>query len=574
MLMDNYYNRVIAKEEEQSALIKRMITDSDLLYLAKYVLRDKMEKAIPDIINVTLNKPAIFAANVIASLGATSEQTVVLSSKTSFDTHYVEEFQEAAFSSANNRLQKRGQTSLNNFSDVQLCIRGRGARRILFRRATEKDVADGIAKEVGEIIPDIISWDTRYVTGERGEDGMKWGAYHINRNWASTESQYGELMVKYGVMKEGEKKEKANILDVWTPDHNEVWIEGAQVLEQKHDYGFCPVVYEVVDLGYGNVLMDETRLQHEGESIFFMIRDVIPELNRLVSLLTTLNQKQLLGSMKNITADIQSEPPDFPKSMEVLNVENDLSPIDYGDARKSAEMVYTILENALQQGSISDIDLGNLNFPMSAVALVTVGEGRDQVYLPRLNAKALLNQRTAEMFTRQILQIGESSIELGTAGHKRSFNTQKLEGEYETTYKYYTKSPKMDIARLTMGDAALKMGVDRETVYTDILQYEDPKGMIQKYYYELAEKLSPKVLMNRTIRKLTEMAEEDGDEDAAEDAYILQVELGASIDQTLTGGQGQIQPPQQQSSDILPLMGQGGKVGGVKPAPAEMPGGV
>lgn len=568
--MDTYYDKVKQKEDELSALYARMKTDYDLLSLRKYVLSDKNEKAIPDIINVTLNKPAIFAANVISSLGSTAQQTVVTSTKGSIDTHYIEEFQDAAFNAANLRLQKRGQASLNSFADIQLCIRGRGARRILFRLASKEDVANGDATKIGEIIPDITSWDTRFVTYEKGMNGLKWGAYHIDRNWNATEEQYGELMQKYGIYREGKNPVKANIADIWTEDHNEIWIEGKQVLEQGHDYGFCPVILEIVPLGYGNILMEEDRLQHEGESIFFMIRDVIPELNRLVSLLQTLNQRQLLGSMKYPTADTSQEPPDFPKSMEVVNVEEDLAPIDYGDARRSAEMVYSILEKSLQQGSITDTDLGNLNFPLSAVALVTVGEGKDKVYLPRLDTKAYLNQRTAEMFTKQILQIGESSIELGTPGHTRNFNLSKVEGEYETTYKYFVKSPQLDVAKITMGDAALKMGVDRETVYTDIMQYEDPKGMIQKYYYELAEKLSPNVLRNRTIIKLLEMAEDDDNEDAARDAQIMAAEIGASLEQIRQGVEVAPPEPQPSGEPMLPLLGGGGQVGGVAPKVASV----
>ena len=568
--MENYYDKVKGKEDELSALYSRMKTDYGLLNLQKYVLADKNEKAIPDIINVTLNKPAIFAANVISSLGSTSQQTVVESTKGSVDTHYIEEFQDAAFNAANLRLQKRGQASLNSFADIQLCIRGRAARRVLFRLATPEDVADGLAKEVGELIPDITSWDTRFVTYERGINGLKWGAYHIDRNWNATEEQYGELMQKYGVYKEGSTPEKANIADIWTEDHNEIWIEGKQVLEQGHDYGFCPVVLEVVPLGYGNILMEEDRLQHEGESIFFMIRDVIPELNRLVSLLQTLNQRQLLGSMKYPTGDITQEPPDFPKSMEVVNVEKDILPIDYGDARRSAEMVYSILERSLQQGSINDIDLGNLQFPLSAVALVTVGENRDKVYLPRLDTKAYLNQRTAEMFTKQILQFGGASVELGTPGHTRNFNLSKVEGEYETSYKYFVKSPQLDVAKITMGDAALNMGVDRETVYTDIMQYEDPKGMIQKYYYDLAEKLSPNVLRNRVIMKLLEMAEDDKNVDAARDAQIMAAEIGASLDQIKQGAEVAPPEPQPGGEPIIPLLGQGGAIGGTKPKVASV----
>ena len=122
--MDTYYDKVKSKEDELSALYARFKTDYDLLNLRKYVLSDIKGKAIPDIINITLNKPAIFAGNVISSLGSCSQQTVVTSSRGSIDTHYIEEFQDAAFNAANLRLQKRGQASLNSFADVQLCMHG------------------------------------------------------------------------------------------------------------------------------------------------------------------------------------------------------------------------------------------------------------------------------------------------------------------------------------------------------------------------------------------------------------------------------------------------------------------
>jgi hypothetical protein len=548
-----------------------MQEDTNLLYLKDYEIRDKDNKAVPDIINVTLNKPAIFASQVISSLHGTSQQTVVESSNNKVDTHDIEEFQEAALNAADNRLQRRGQPSLNSFTDTQLCIRGRIARRVLFRLANAADVASGEANEIGEIIPDITSWDTHYVTGERGADGMDWSGYHMSRSWDKVLGQYGKLLDKYGVRKKDTAIYKTDIVDIWTKEHNELWVEGVKILEEPHNNGFCPVVFEKVPLGYGDILLDENSLKHEGESIFFMIRGLIPEMNRLVSLLQTLNQRQLLAALKYTSKDTQQEPPDYPESKDVVNVgEGDLNPIDYGDARKAAEMILNILEKQLQQGSITDIDVGNLNFPLSAVALVTIGEGRDQIYLPRLQTKAIANQRTAEMFTRQILNMGLSSFDLGTRGHKRTFKTAKLEGEYETTYKYYVKSPKIDIARLQMADAALRMGVDRKTVYTDILQYEDPDGMIQKYYYNLAEQLSPNVLRNRVITKLLEMAEDDKNEDAARDAQIMAAEIQTSIDQMRMNTQVENPEVPQEQNSIMPLLGDGGNIGKVNPTPAMM----
>lgn len=554
----DYLRLIKDKEEEEASLYTRMQTDSDLLYLRKYVMLDTHKHRVPDLINVTLNKPAVFAANVLSSLGGTSQQTVVECAKESFDTHYIEEFQEAALNAANLRLQKRGDPLLNPFADTQLCIRGRTARRVLFRM--EDDV----------LIPDIANWDGRYIRYEMGLGGPVWGANKTTRS-------------KYKVMSDYDYEPKgktAEVIDVWDDEHNEVWIDGKIRLEQGHDFGYCPIVIECVPLGYGDILLDTNRIEHVGESIFFLIRDIIPELNRLVTILQTLNMKAVKAPVKHKMKDGRTaDPGEYEDimasgSITAVDPEGDITPIDYGDAKQSAQMVYGMLDKAMQEGSVSSVELGNLQFPLSAVALVEIGEGQDRVFLPRLQTKALLNQATAEMFTQQVIEIG-GTVELGTPGHKRKFNTSKLEGEYETTYKYFVKSPKIDIARMSVAQAAERY-YDYETILTDILQVEDPKEIVQKRYAQLAEQVDVNtanpILIHRIILSLLDRAE-DGDDNAAREAKMMTTAMmvrGAMplgpASTTMTGGS----TGPNNTQPIVPLLGAGGQVGGL-PAPTTAP---
>ncbi len=531
----DYLEAVKLKEEEESLLYARMKQDTNLLYLAKYVIRDSKKMAVPDVINMTLNRPAVFAANVISSLGGTSQQTVVEAQKDSVDTHFIEEFQDAVYNAANTRLQKLKIQALNPFADIQLCIRGRTGRRVLCR------------DEEGILVPDIMPWDGRYVTYETGVDGLGWAAYKTTRTKARIEAEYGVLV----------NGKTGEVLDVWDTEHNEVWIDGKLQVDQAHPYGYTPVVIEGVSLGYGSALLDLDRIEHEHESIFFLIRDIIPEMNRLVTILQTLNMLAIKPPIKQKMKDGRTATPsDYDDVMSMgantaIDAEGDIGPIDYGDAKEAAQMVYGILEKALQQGSMTDIDLGNLQFPLSAVALVEIGQGRDQVFLPRLQSKALLNQATAEMFTKQVLAIG-GTIELGTPGHKRKFNTGKLEGEYGTTYKYFTKDQKSDIARMSIAEAASKW-YPRKHIYTEVLQVEDPDGMEQDWYAQLAEQMSPNVMRHRIIEHLLERAEKEGDENAAREAKMLAAEIGQTVEGAMTGNLSAPQP-------IVPLMPKSGQV--------------
>ena len=341
--------------------------------------------------------------------------------------------------------------------------------------------------------------------------------------------------------------------------------------QEEHSYGFTPVVLEIVPLGYGNILLDDDRLKYEGESIFFMIRDLVPELNRWISILQTLNLKTVKPPIKQKKKG-GGEPEEYDDvtgigAITALDTDEDISRIDYGDAIRATQLVYQAIEKGLQEGSYTDIDIGNVRQPFSAVALITIGESKDQVYLPRLATREMLNKSTADMLTRQVIQEaqrnGMSEVEIGTLGHKRGFKIADLEGEYETTFKSFLKSPKTDIARMAVADHAQQY-YDPETILEDVLQVEDPKAIMRKRYYYLAEKYSPNVMRSRIIRNLADMADE-GNEDAQEDYLIMKAEMEAALMQ-VKNGQAPTQPSDnggRTTEPLVPLLGKGGQVGGI-----------
>ena len=542
--MADYQVLVNEKQQEQAILDARMQADANLLYLKRYVLVDSKGAKVPDIINITLNRPAVFAANVISALGNASQQIVVESEDRAVDTAQVELFLNAAFDAADNILaQKPGRSLLNPFADTQLCIRGRTARRVLF------------GMENGEIVPLITPWDGRYTYYEVGKEGLAWAAYKTRRSKEAISREYGVRVSG----KEGE------ILDVWDTKHNEVWIEGIKHLEQEHQYGYTPVVVSLVSLGYGDILLDANRIEHEGESIFFLIRDIVSELNRLASILQTLNMKAVKPPMVQKRKG-GGEPSEYEDATGMgaitgMDVGEGIEAINYGDARRAAEVLYGIMEKSLQSGGLSDIDLGNLQFPLSAVALVTLGEGRDQVYLPRLQAKGQLNKLTSEMVIKQVLQIG-GTVELGVRGRQNKFSTRKLEGDYSVSFKYTNKSPKTDIARMSIAAAAEKY-LDPETILKDVLQIDDWQGTMAKRYYYMAEQIDPHILQHRIIMSMLELAEK-GDENAAREAKIMAATMGMSLAQVKAGVLPKpVSPEQKPGEPLVPLLGEGGKTGGL-----------
>ncbi len=539
----DYLALINEKEQEEQQLYQRMQADANMLHLEKFTLKDPSGTPIPDIVNVTLNRPAILAANVISSLGKVIQQIIVESEDLSIDTHSIEHFQKTAFMAANHRLMKQARPTLDVFADTQFCMRGRTGRRILFR------------EENGEIVPDISNWDGRYMRYEMGPNGPLWAAYVMERNRDIVEAQYG--LVTHGKV--------AKVCDVWDPWHNEVLVDGKIVFEQEHDCGETPVAIEVVPLGYGDILLDQNRIKRQGESIFFLIRDIVPQLNMLISILQTLNLKLVKNPMQFANREgVHGDPPEYEDAMGMgsitsVDVGGGITPVTYGDARNAAQMAYGIMEKAIQEGGYTDIDVGNVRQPFSAVALITIGENKDQVYLPRLAAKENLNVQTANMITRQVRQMG-GTVKLGIPGHMESFKTKELEGEYTTSYRYHVKDPKTDIARMAVAQVAERY-YPREIILSDILQVEDPEGVERAWLNQEAGIISPNVKRHRIIMALLEEAER-GDENAAVEAKILEVEQGVAIDQVRQGNLPQVAGPPGPST-TLPLMGSASEV----PAP-------
>lgn len=539
--MEDYKQRVKAKEDEQSELLARWKVDSDLLYLSKYTMKSPDGKHdVPEVINITLNIPGQFASDTISKLGTAKEQVIVETEDKKLDTTEIEDFQKAIFGTANARLRLLRKWELNPYFDFHSCIRGGVAARCVFQI------------EEGVLVSDIVPWDIRYLTYAVGGQGLDWTGYKTTRTKDDIEAQYHEEMEKRRFTIQGKT---AEVLDVWSKEHNEVWITNTKILEQEHDLGYVPVVIEKVTLG--SMLADADSLEHEGESIFFLIRGVVPELNRLISIMQSLNFTTLKPP-KGWGSRGGQEGPEYkevmsPASITGHEIGGGVTDITFGDAQRSTQIAYTIMRDAIDKATAASSGLAVIESPpASGVRAMVAGENIDQLLSPRLGVKARMNKGLAEMSTQQVIKIG-GSIELGTPGHKRRFQTSKLEGAYETYYKYTIKSQSVDAGRASLA-AAYGDDLSWRTKAEEIYQLEDVDGEENQRRWEEAERLSVGVKIYRTIVALKKRADE-GDKDAEFEAQLLAGELGVSIDRLLAG-EGLPKPQKEdEPTQVLSLFG-------------------
>src|SRR3972149_12323165 len=122
----------------------------------------------------------------------------------------------------------------------------------------------------------------RYCVYEIGANGYNWVAPKFTRSKGAIEKEYGIVI----------RDNEAEVTDFWDDDVNEIWIDKKLVRSQKNPLGKPPFVIQAAATGF--MLQDKGYLEHEGESIFMLDRDLYPELNRIASIEQTLNMKVLL----------------------------------------------------------------------------------------------------------------------------------------------------------------------------------------------------------------------------------------------------------------------------------------
>ncbi|KKM21137.1 hypothetical protein LCGC14_1638430, partial [marine sediment metagenome] len=364
------------------------------------------------------------------------------------------------------------------------------------------------------------------------EEGLAWGGYETKKTRAMIEAELWAKEIGFTIKGKG-----AVLIDLWSPDEHLIFLDGKKVYEEENNFGYPPICVQKVPIG--SMLAGENQLQYQCESIFFLVRELINEYNRCVSIMQTHNLKAIKPPAKQKKRD-GGKASEYDDVMAMgantaMYTDEDISPIDFGDAKRSMVFALQEINKALDDGTLSRITLGDLPGELSAIALLQIEQGQGQVFMPRLGTRGLLKEQTAKMFISQIIATGQTTVEIGTPGHKKTFKVSDLEGEYDIVYKYANKSPETDFARLSLARQYKEADMlDELTILTDIMKRDDPEGDLGKLRRQRLRRLSPTLVMYDGLMALADDVEA-GDESAKDEIDIVEAELGVRLDQILDG---------------------------------------
>ncbi len=547
--MTEDFHRKWQDGNSQKALLNaRQDADKFILYLDKYTLKDAKGNKVPGVISTTHNRAATYAAFVIAELGVASEQYTVESMQTGFDTAYVENFRKAAFEAVDENLAMMGMRKLNPWLNFHGSIRGGAAARCGFGMKT---FTDEKGRQQRGLVTDIAPWDVRFSVFERGSMGLTYAGIKTTESRGDIEAQYGDSLKKFRITLTGKEYE---FLEAWDTQKQEVWVGGKQIFEEENKWGFVPVVHKTVTLG--SMLADTDSLEHEGESIFWLIRLAIPEMNRLISIFQSHNMTSLKPPIVWKMTKGKGKVPQYadvmnPSKIIGAEIGGGAERVQFGDAQVSGQIVLANLDTQMREASTSSLDLSLIGSPpASGVRAIIAGENRGQLLNPRLNLRGEMKVGLGDMLTEQVLQIG-GSIELGVKGHKQLWDTSKLKGPYSTKVDYFIKSDAVNAGRASLA-AAYGNLISDDDKRIEVLQRQDP--VRDKKRLALQE-LGRQNVHIKTYLDIMSIKGQEPDLEYIAEIAALQIDVG--LDALLAGDTSKIPGPQEPDTptQVLSLFG-------------------
>ncbi len=339
--------------------------------------------------------------------------------------------------------------------------------------------------------------------------------------------------------------------DYWDNKEEIIFLDNTFYDAYDNPLGHPPFVGELCQ--QGTFLETSARaLRMRGDSIYSGSRDLYPHLNKIASIMQTMNMlslspPQVLKSKSG--KKLPTEPIYRLGRILALETDEGLQKVDAPDIIGSTRFFQAILSGVLQRASLSHIDWGNLQFQLSQVAIATLAGASRQVFTPRLHTMERFKRKLFKEMVSQFIYF-DMTADIGRVGKKRTYTKADLEGSYTIDFEYLTALPEEMAASYGLAGMAQKgRWMDDHTIRKVILKYRDPDDITEKVMVQQAERVSKAL----ALFKMAEALDNQGEKERAK---ILLIEVGQTLEgrtgaavAEITGGE--VPTPTEQAS-ILP----------------------
>lgn len=500
-------------------VIPRMDEDEALWTAEPFTLRDSKGDELHDVENVTLPDARIYGEKVIAVLNETVENISingqrdgkVLDSK---KTKIIEDFFHDNLYIADGRQNDILMPGLDPYFWEQIAIRGGTFARIL------------LAQDHHGYDPDILPLDRYKVRYGLGRRGFTWFAFWDTLSREEVLDEYpgytmkGDFVLRW---------------DYWNSQEEIIFLDGDFYAAYDNLLGYPPFIGELCQ--QGTYLETTARaLRMRGDSIFSSSRELYPHLNKIASILQTQGMLSLAPPQQLLSKSgkkLPGKPIYRLGNILALEVGEELSKIEAPDIIGSMRFFQGMLGGTLQRATLTHVEWGNLQFQLSNVALATLGTAARQVYSPRLHTMERFKRKMEKEIRSQFIRF-DMTADIGRTGNKHTYTKADLEGNFTVDFEYLTALPEEIAASYGLADMAQRW-MDDKSIRRVILKYRDPDDVSEKYMVQTAQRVSKALALFTMAKALDEQAESEKRPELKDQARILLIEVG----QTLEGRTGE-----------------------------------
>ena len=546
MELGQIFAKIRQKRQDLLPLYTKQDLDLDTFRLKPFQLMDYNGKTpVKRCDNVTLNDPWTFATRIFSIING-AELVITLRAMDgkplSDDTNdSLKEWYFGKLEDADNLLKMRRKGKLRNNLVQIAAMRGVIGIRVLV----------WIDEKTGEARYDATPFDTRFGAWEYGSTGLIWGASETERSKAAVIEEYGDK-VSMGIGK------MAKVTEYFDSDLHVIFVNGSPIFDEANPLGYPP--FYIAPVGAVEALKKPNEYdgaKWDGQAIYDGVRETYFNANKLASIWMTTAAFGFRPPMQKVTPpgeDIDEMPEGANKlytggGQVIDSGHSRLEPLPLKDVAQSLPAIVGLLSAGKQKATFPDVEYGEVRYPLSAVAIAKLSEGRNQVFAPILEALTDAISFTVNEFRKQTTKLGlsDSGIELN-----------KLSKPHRVKIEYFATSPDENISNLSVA-AAARGFYDSDTIRTKILKQRN-EGTIEKNLDdEWVNQLMPELKAYRVAKRYVE---EDRESEAVLIIEGIRRQTGANIPMPTKGGgsapplsQGAPAPPTPPSQPpMLPIM--------------------
>ena len=363
-------------------------------------------------------------------------------------------------------------------------------------------------KAQGNVIPDYMAWDPRWVTYEVGKDDLLWTAYKTFRSKATLLSEYGyeekpSIIGKLYQWILGKEEQDNVVIDYWKYEgENSITntvVCGGITLKETTEYKLpsmpiliMPVATRPPVSGSSGV----SEVEGYGEGILAPVRDIIGIRNRLVSMWAShgnlLFNQPLLHYKKSGGGSEIPQDVFFGEPGSVIDLVLDEDRIEASPMKEISPTLIDMLRWAnseIEEGTLPDISrIGTP--PESGTRASLAQEAGNRVFNPQL--------RNLNRFYAGILRLIEEQLLINRISVDVKFEQKRKYYDYKVTPIDLKKSHKIEVeftARTqysqmyiaSLADMLKRAGVPDSFLFEHIYKFPDPKGLQDQALIELYE---------------------------------------------------------------------------------------